>query len=270
MPVGPAFDDPVAEGVEVLLGRHPPLVGRVERAEHVVLTPHHTLGHAGRATGVEQEQMIAAADPTGRRCGRGDVRPSSYGVAQVGHGPDAVVDPEPQPDAGHAVPDRLDVRCERAVEDDGDHVGVVPQVHELVGGVSVVRVDGRQAGLEAGVARDSTYSGQLWRYCATLSCSRSPAPRSAAAMPSARRSKSAQVKARSPCCCASSSGIWSAIDSNTSAKFQPRGAHRTETSGGRNCQGDAGAMDRTASTRAGLDAVRPRLAHVGGRPPTMS
>ena len=40
-----------------------------------------------------------------------------------------------------------------AVEDDGDGVAVVPQVHELVVEVAVVRVDRRQAGLEGGEHR---------------------------------------------------------------------------------------------------------------------
>ena len=42
---------------------------------------------------------------------------------------------------------------EGAVEDDGDDVGVVPQVAQLVGGVAVVRVDHGQAGLEGGEHR---------------------------------------------------------------------------------------------------------------------
>jgi hypothetical protein len=46
------------------------------------------------------------------------------------------------------------------VEHDGHHVGVVPQVDELVGGVAVVGVDRGQAGLER-PNTDSRYSGPL-------------------------------------------------------------------------------------------------------------
>ena len=42
---------------------------------------------------------------------------------------------------------------ERAVEHDGDRVGVVPQVDELVVGVAVVGVDRDEAGLEGGEHR---------------------------------------------------------------------------------------------------------------------
>ena len=68
----------------------------------------------------------------------------------VGAGARAVVDPEPALDAGHTVEDALDAIGERAVEDDGDGVGVLPQVAQLVVAVAVVGVDGHQADLHGG------------------------------------------------------------------------------------------------------------------------
>ena len=60
-----------------------------------------------------------------------------------------MVDPEPEPYAWDPLADLLDLAGERTVEHDGDDVGVVPQVHQLVGGIPVVRVDRRHSGLEA-------------------------------------------------------------------------------------------------------------------------
>jgi hypothetical protein len=196
------------------------LVVGVERAEHVVLAPHHALRHPGGAARVDQQQVVARTTPRAGGAAGSALRFGLVGHRPVGAGAAAVVDPEPQSDARHASADLLDRVGERAVEDDRHHVAVVPQVDELVGGVAVVRVDGAMPALQQANTL-SRYSGQLWRYWATLSCSCSPAASSAAATPSARRSKSAQVWVRSPCCCASASGMRSAICSNTSAKFHP-------------------------------------------------
>src|SRR3712207_8918235 len=46
----------------------------------------------------------------------------------------------PQADPFDPLPDRLDALGEPGVEDDGDRVGVVPEVDELVVAVPVVRV----------------------------------------------------------------------------------------------------------------------------------
>ena len=49
---------------------------RAEHVEQVVLAPHHALRHAGRAAGVEQQQVVAVAGPLGeleRRARRHDV-----------------------------------------------------------------------------------------------------------------------------------------------------------------------------------------------------
>ena len=150
-PLGAGLDDSFADGIEVLFGRHAALVVGIEGAEHVVLTPHHTLRHPGRATGVEQKQVIATAPP--RALGAARIRPSR---SLVRLGPIrarsvAVIDPEPQPDARHTVADLFDLRRERSVEDHGGDVGVVPQVHQLIGGVAIVGVDRGHAGLEASV-----------------------------------------------------------------------------------------------------------------------
>ena len=85
---GPGLPMRSADRLEVLLGREAVLVGRVERAEQVVLTPHDALGHAGGAAGVEQQEVVAAAAPR-----RGDVLVGARGggrfvrIAHSGHGP---------------------------------------------------------------------------------------------------------------------------------------------------------------------------------------
>jgi hypothetical protein len=150
----PWFDDPVAGRVEVLFGRHAALVGRVERAEHVVLAPHDALRHPGRTAGVQEDQVVARPSPRARHVVVGAVE---RGVL-VGHRPlgaraAAVVDPEPAPDLGDARPNALAVPGERAVEHDGGGVGVVPQVDEFVVGVAVVGVDRGVSGLEGGERR---------------------------------------------------------------------------------------------------------------------
>jgi len=121
--------------------------------EHVVLAPHHTLGHAGRAAGVEEVDVVATAAPSrchaiGAAGGRILVRRRPVGARTVG-----VVDPQPRLHLRQPVADRVDRVGERTVEDDRAGVGVVPQVQQLVGGVSVVRVDRSERTLERGVRR---------------------------------------------------------------------------------------------------------------------
>src|SRR5581483_8148320 len=83
-------------------------------------------------------------DPVGAAGGRVLVRdrPRRAGLG-------AVIDPQPGANTRHAVADRGTGGGERAVEDHGDRVGVVPQVHQLVGRVAIVGVDGDEPGLEA-------------------------------------------------------------------------------------------------------------------------
>ena len=92
----------------------------------------------------------------------------------------------------------FDVLDELSVEHDGDRVGVVPEVDELVVGVAVVRVHRHEAGLPD--ARTSTRGTRgrcrgTARPCPALSA---PASRSVRATPSALRSNSSQEITRSP------------------------------------------------------------------------
>ncbi len=126
----------------------------VEDGEEVVLAPHDALGLAGGATCVEQEEVVTgpgrlAADVAVHLGGRGLL----VGLGPVGAGPVAVVDPQPQDDAGKLRPGGLGVGGEGAVEHDGLDVGVTPQVDELGVDVAVVGVDRHQRGLEAGEQR---------------------------------------------------------------------------------------------------------------------
>ena len=147
---GPGLVTRSVAAVEVLLRREALAVGRVEGAEQVVLAPHHALRHAGRAAGVEQHEVVAGAAPRpgARGPSVGVAAAASYGVAQSGHGPLPSSTHSHVRMRGSAGPQLVDAVGERAVEDDGDDVGVVPQVDELVGGVAVVGVDDRQPGLE--------------------------------------------------------------------------------------------------------------------------
>ncbi len=80
---------------------HRLLVGGIGDLEQVVLSPHDSLGHAGRTAGVEQQQIVATASrrwvhPVARICGGNrlvGLRPLRTGRAV------AVVDPEPGVDA---------------------------------------------------------------------------------------------------------------------------------------------------------------------------
>ena len=125
----------------------------VEHAEEVVLTPHHTLGHARRAAGVEQIEIVAA--PHGRR-GRTHT-----------HGRDrfellaplrcrdsgTVIDPQPEAYVRHPLTDRFDRRRERRVEHDAFGPRVGPEMHQLVRDVSIVGVHRGHRHLERGEDR---------------------------------------------------------------------------------------------------------------------
>ena len=80
-----------------------------------------------------------------------------FGGLFVGDGPRgtrrrAVIDPEPAAHPRDPVADALDPLHEYAVEYNGDGIGVLPQVDQLVVGVAVVGVDRDQADLVGGVA----------------------------------------------------------------------------------------------------------------------
>lgn len=118
-----------------------------EHVEQIVLTPHHALGHAGGATGVEQEQVVATAAPRRRRCGtRGDDvfvlrRPVRAGAGLVGGD-------DPPLHLRQVRPDAVEQLGEARMEHDGLGVGVVEQVGDLVRAVAVVGVHRRHRHLE--------------------------------------------------------------------------------------------------------------------------
>ena len=125
----------------------------VERHRQVVLPPHHALGHAGRAAGVEEVEIVAAASPRRHDPSRAARRRCLVRVRPVGAVARAVIHPQPRPHLRQLVPDRPDGRGERAMEDHGAGIGVVPEVEQFVGGVPVVRVDRHERRLERGVHR---------------------------------------------------------------------------------------------------------------------
>jgi hypothetical protein len=118
--------------------------------EQIVLAPHDSLGHAGGAARVEHVEVVAAATPRSRHPRNGGLGRVLVGRGPVRAGACAVVDPEPSFDAGHPIEDALNAVGERPVEDDGDGVGVRPQVAQLVVAVAVVRVDRDEADLDGG------------------------------------------------------------------------------------------------------------------------
>ena len=91
----------------------------------VVLAPHHALGHAGGAAGVEHVEVVAVAAPgAAARAGAGDRRPRRRRPIRARAA--AVVDPEPAATFGSAAADALDAFGEAGVEHHGLGVGVVP------------------------------------------------------------------------------------------------------------------------------------------------
>ena len=124
----------------------------------IVQPPHDALGHAGRAAGVEQPQVVSTARP-GRLV---DQRIAGTGVRRrrllvrnrpLRTGSRTVVDPQPGVNRLHPGPQSLDPRGETAVEDDRRDVRVVPEIEQFALDVAVVRVDRHQGGLEAGQRR---------------------------------------------------------------------------------------------------------------------
>ena len=84
-------------------------VRRVEADEDVVLAPHDALRHAGRAAGVEEVEVVAAAAPrrSHPRAGPPPRLPRT-GWPSRGRPAAGVVHTDPGPDAGHALADALD------------------------------------------------------------------------------------------------------------------------------------------------------------------
>ena len=129
-------------------------VGRVEQGEKVVLAPHHALRGARRATGVEQAQVVAAA--TARQlgprigCRPGRARRGLVVDGEVRARAGAVVDVDPRLHLREVGSQPRDAIGEAAVKDDRRRVGVVPEEHQLLGAVAVIRVDGHEARLHRG------------------------------------------------------------------------------------------------------------------------
>ena len=119
-----------------------------EHVEQVVLAPHHALGHAGGAAGVEQQQVVAASGPRAPSTGRRRAWPRWPRSRRPRPEPDgrasATAIPAPSPwAAGRGC--RSSSVGEGGVEHHGLGVGVVEQVDELFGPVAVVGVDRREA-----------------------------------------------------------------------------------------------------------------------------
>ena len=121
-----------------------------EHVEQIVLAPHHPLGDAGRAAGVEEQQVVPAAGGSGR----GERRPGRGGglvrrrPLRAGSG--VVRDGVPPLDLAEAGPDAVEQLAEPGVEHHRLGVGVVEEVHELVAAVAVVGVDRDHRRLERG------------------------------------------------------------------------------------------------------------------------
>ena len=124
--------------------------GRSEHGEEVLVPPHDRLGHTGRATRVEKEEIVTRAfDPLHRLVLLDEVLVAERAV-EVGR---PVVDLHHGAQLRRPVAHGADPLGELAVVHDRLGVRVVEEVGELVGGVAVVHVgrDGPQ--LEAGEQR---------------------------------------------------------------------------------------------------------------------
>jgi hypothetical protein len=113
-----------------------------QREDHVLMPPHHALGHAGAAAGVEHVEVVRRARPEGarrrsarERLGIGEGATPAEVLAAV------VVDRDPMPQQRHLVFYRLDPGGEAAVVDQRLEIRVVEQVAELVLDVAIVHVD---------------------------------------------------------------------------------------------------------------------------------
>ena len=120
-----------------------------EAGEEVALAPHHALGHAGGATGVEEQQLVGA--PLG--LGRGPIALCGGFVGRgAGDGRDVVLaglfHDEDAHHLGKIGEQLLEQWGEVLVHHHDLGVRVVEQVAQLFGLVAVVDVDGDQGGLE--------------------------------------------------------------------------------------------------------------------------
>ena len=131
--------------------RRAAVVPAAERGEEdVLLAPHHALGHAGGAAGVEDVEVVGRAglEVARRRRRRERVLVLDRGEL-VGDGAAAVVEDDEVLELREAGEHARDERSELGLVHERDEVGVVEQVAQLVGDVAVVDVDRHRAGLEA-------------------------------------------------------------------------------------------------------------------------
>ena len=188
-----------------------------QHLEQVVLPPHHALGHAGGAAGVEDQQVVAGPPP-GRPHALGP--PADDGLVVLGEGRRRVSGlghRDPQLHARQPAADRLHGRREGGVEHHRLGVGVVEQVDQFVGDIAVVGVDRHEAGLEGGevgleVFRRVVEIGRDLGLPAQPGVQQPPRQGCPNAL-----SKSAQVRRRDPWIWAGRSGTASATVSQMSA-----------------------------------------------------
>ena len=109
----------------------------------IVLRPHHALGHAGGAAGIEEEEVIWAAPDVQRRA-----------IASFAQGLEAFGKATPGPHlderlgVGKSWPNCLDVGPELLAENHRLRIGIVEDVENFFGRVAVVHIDVDEAGLE--------------------------------------------------------------------------------------------------------------------------
>ena len=140
------------------VGVHP----AAERIEHVLVAPHHPLGHAGGAAGVEHVEVVARAFQLWTfGTGVGDRLRPRHRTHSGRVGVAAVLDHHEVPQAGHASGYRLDAVEVGPVVDEGDQVGVVEQVGQLVFDVAEVDVDRHTAHFERRHHGDQPLDGVL-------------------------------------------------------------------------------------------------------------
>ena len=112
-----------------------------ERAPDVLVTPHDALGHAGRAAGVEEVEVVVAALVEVALGAARTPAPRSTSVPVNGRSrlvldDDGVLDASGAPGSASATRSAVD-----PLVDERDDVGVVEDVLDLLGGVAVVDVD---------------------------------------------------------------------------------------------------------------------------------
>ena len=204
---GSSVGGPVNDATDARIAGSPPSTGWLtrlatfSRREQVVLTPHHALRHAGRATGVEEAEVVPASS-SGRADLRITRRRPRRGLPTRSRWRSRGTDRSRRRRGSrpHLRERRTEPRHpigEAAVEYDRGRVGVRPEECELLVAVAVVRVDrhqarlqGREDGLEVLVA--------VVEVLGDLVLAPSPASSRDWARPPARRSKSAHERRTEP------------------------------------------------------------------------